>query len=148
MKLHCEANLDYQLQAIEAVCDLFRGQEVCRTEVTVTQVQVEAFAQNDLGIGNRLQLLGDEMLMSSDRDFTLWPNAGTELTIDLAGTFIGLPVVGGAEEMKRTVRQYESGQVFVGRDGHMERMVAARITSLQLFGDEAHAARVSPWEPA
>lgn len=42
----------------------------------------------------------------------------------------------------------ESGQVFVGRDGHMERMVAARITSLQLFGDEAHAARVSPWEPA
>ena len=43
--------------------------------------------------------------MSSDRDFTLWPNAGTELTIDLAGTFIRLPVVGGAEEMKRTVRQ-------------------------------------------
>jgi len=44
--------------------------------------------------------------------------------------------------------RHESGQVFVGRDGHMERMVAARITSLQLFGDEAHAARVSPWEPA
>ena len=27
MKLHFEPNLDYQLQAIEAVCDLFRGQE-------------------------------------------------------------------------------------------------------------------------
>ena len=26
MKLHFEPNLDYQLQAIEAVCDLFRGQ--------------------------------------------------------------------------------------------------------------------------
>ena len=36
MKLHFEPNLDYQLQAIEAVCDLFRGQEVCRTEFTVT----------------------------------------------------------------------------------------------------------------
>lgn len=24
MKLHFESNLDYQLQAIEAVCDLFR----------------------------------------------------------------------------------------------------------------------------
>ena len=31
MKLHFEPNIDYQLQAIEAVCDLFRGQETCRT---------------------------------------------------------------------------------------------------------------------
>ena len=37
MKLHFEPNLDYQLQAIEAVCDLFRGQEICRTEFTVTR---------------------------------------------------------------------------------------------------------------
>jgi type III restriction enzyme len=36
MKLHFEPDLDYQLQAIEAVCDLFRGQETCRTEFTVT----------------------------------------------------------------------------------------------------------------
>ena len=35
MKLHFEPNLDYQLQAIEAVCDLFRGQEICRTDFTV-----------------------------------------------------------------------------------------------------------------
>ena len=37
MKLHFEPNLDYQLAAIEAVCDLFRGQEICRTEFTVTR---------------------------------------------------------------------------------------------------------------
>ncbi len=37
MKLHFEPNLDYQLQAIEAVADLFRGQEICRTEFTVTR---------------------------------------------------------------------------------------------------------------
>ena len=37
MKLHFEPNLDYQLQAIEAVCDLFHGQETCRTEFTVTK---------------------------------------------------------------------------------------------------------------
>jgi X-Pro dipeptidyl-peptidase len=36
------------------------------------------------------------MILSSDRDFTLWPSPGTELTIDLAATFIELPVVGGA----------------------------------------------------
>lgn len=35
MKLHFESDLDYQLQAIEAVCDLFRGQEVCRTEFAI-----------------------------------------------------------------------------------------------------------------
>jgi len=67
MKFHFEANLDYQLQAIEAVCDLFRGQEICRTEFTVTrdarapQTQM-AFAQSDLGVGNRLTLLDDELL--------------------------------------------------------------------------------------
>ncbi len=67
MKLHFEPNLDYQLQAIEAVCDLFRGQEICRTEFTVTRDPADlqdrlAFAQTDLGIGNRLTLLDDEVL--------------------------------------------------------------------------------------
>ena len=37
MKLHFEPNLDYQLAAVDAVCDLFRGQEICRTEFTVTK---------------------------------------------------------------------------------------------------------------
>ena len=37
MKLHFEPNLDYQRDAINAVCDLFRGQEICRTEFTVTR---------------------------------------------------------------------------------------------------------------
>jgi type III restriction enzyme len=31
MKLQFEPNLDYQQAAIEAVCDLFRGQEINRT---------------------------------------------------------------------------------------------------------------------
>ena len=67
MKLHFEPNLDFQLQAIEAVCDLFRGQEICRTEFTVTRDPKRpqerfAFAQNDLGIGNRLTLLDEEIL--------------------------------------------------------------------------------------
>src|SRR4051794_21574526 len=67
MKLHFESNLDYQLAAIESVCDLFRGQEVCRTEFTVTRSVSDrqrrlAFAETDLGIGNRLQLLDDEIL--------------------------------------------------------------------------------------
>ena len=67
MKLRFEPDLDFQLQAVNAVCDLFRGQEICRTEFTVTRDRVDlqerlAFAQNDLGVGNRLTLLDDEVL--------------------------------------------------------------------------------------
>ncbi len=65
MKLHFEPNLDYQLQAIEAVCCLFHGQETCRTEFTVTRDAASgqrSLLENDLGIGNRLTLLDDELL--------------------------------------------------------------------------------------
>lgn len=69
MKLHFEPNLDYQLQAIEAVCDLFRGQEACRTEFTVTMKLPEqqltlGVAETDLGVGNRLTLLDDQLLQN------------------------------------------------------------------------------------
>lgn len=65
MKLHFEPKLDYQLQAIDAVCDLFHGQEICRTEFTVTKdinQHMLPGMQSDLGIGNRLTLLDDELL--------------------------------------------------------------------------------------
>lgn len=67
MKLHFEPDLDFQLQAIEAVCDLFRGQEVCRAEFTVSPVigssrNMFSSTENDLGIGNRLTLLDEEIL--------------------------------------------------------------------------------------
>jgi X-Pro dipeptidyl-peptidase len=39
------------------------------------------------------------MILSSDRDFTLWPAPGTELTVDLAHTSLRVPVVGGAAAM-------------------------------------------------
>jgi len=80
MKLHFESDLDYQLAAIEAVCDLFRGQEICRSEFTVTthapaapiaddlfpglfpQQQLSlGVADSDLGVGNKLTLLDDEI---------------------------------------------------------------------------------------
>ena len=43
------------------------------------------------------------MIMSSDREFTLWPKPGTELSIDLSGTSIVMPVVGGAEALKKAL---------------------------------------------
>jgi len=41
------------------------------------------------------------MIFSSDRDFTLWPAPGTELTVDLGGTSLALPVVGGKAAWER-----------------------------------------------
>lgn len=35
------------------------------------------------------------MIFSSDKEFTLWPEPGTELTVDLDGTELILPIVGG-----------------------------------------------------
>ncbi|MCY3992501.1 MAG: DEAD/DEAH box helicase family protein [Caldilineaceae bacterium] len=66
MNLHFESDLDFQLQAIKSVCDLFGGQEVCRTEFTVTQLSTGpqahlAFVESDLGIGNRMHLIADEI---------------------------------------------------------------------------------------
>ena len=67
MKLHFESNLDYQLRAIEAVCDLFRGQEVCRSEFTVMFPSTGepgslGIGDRRLGVGNNLTLLDDEIL--------------------------------------------------------------------------------------
>ena len=41
------------------------------------------------------------MVFASDRDFTLWPAAGTELTVDLDKTALELPVGGGAQEFAK-----------------------------------------------
>ncbi len=75
MKLHFEADLPYQSAAIKAVSDLFHGQEICRTEFTVTVRAARTYddalaAQGALegmlateqgGIGNRLTLLDTEI---------------------------------------------------------------------------------------
>jgi type III restriction enzyme len=73
MKLHFESDLPYQTAAIEAVADLFRGQEICRTEFTVTVRAARAdaspaqgalegmLATEQGGIGNRLTLLDTEI---------------------------------------------------------------------------------------
>jgi X-Pro dipeptidyl-peptidase len=45
------------------------------------------------------------MIFSSDREFTLWPEAGTELTVDLAGTWLELPVVGGAPALSEALAE-------------------------------------------
>lgn len=68
MKLHFEDNLDYQMAAIASVIGLFKGQEISRSEFTVSYRQDAGpqaslgLEENELGIGNRLQLLDDDIL--------------------------------------------------------------------------------------
>jgi len=44
------------------------------------------------------------MIFSSDREYTLWPAPGTELTVDLDGTTITLPIVGGIEAYNNAMK--------------------------------------------
>jgi X-Pro dipeptidyl-peptidase len=44
------------------------------------------------------------MVFSSDRDFTLQPEPGTELTIDLDKTSLELPVVGSQEAFQDAIK--------------------------------------------
>jgi len=66
VKLKFEPDLDFQLQAIESTCDLFHGQELCATEFTVTKSALDGAylpgMESDLGYGNRLSLLNEELL--------------------------------------------------------------------------------------
>jgi X-Pro dipeptidyl-peptidase len=49
--------------------------------------------------GKRIAL----MIFSSDRDFTLWPAPGAHLTVDLDGTVLQIPVVGGEDALRRAL---------------------------------------------
>ena len=44
------------------------------------------------------------MIFSSDREFTLRPDPGTRLTVDLGGTMLTLPVVGGKEALEKALQ--------------------------------------------
>ncbi len=66
MKIQFDPNLDFQKQAIESVAGVFEGQEICRTNFTVaplqyTTQQVIPGMENNLGIGNRLKLLDEDI---------------------------------------------------------------------------------------
>ena len=66
MKFQFEPDLSYQQDAIAAACDLFRGQEICRSEFTVAngadEVTLPGLVENDLGVGNLLALEDDTVL--------------------------------------------------------------------------------------
>ena len=109
MRLRFEPDLDYQQDAIAAVCDLFHGQETCRSEFTVSHGlgdRLPGFQAGELGIGNLLQL-PDEALLANlrqvqlrngllpadtlrSRDFTVEMETGTGKTYVFLRTILEL----------------------------------------------------------
>ena len=69
MKLQFDSHLDFQLDAIRSIVDIFDGQRAGASNFTVAPLELEAadvmfpsIQTNDLGIGNRLSLLPEELL--------------------------------------------------------------------------------------
>jgi X-Pro dipeptidyl-peptidase len=44
------------------------------------------------------------MIFSSDKEFTIWPDPGTELTVDLGQTSLSLPIVGGKTAFEKALK--------------------------------------------
>ena len=66
MKIQFENNLEYQDRAISSIVDIFEGQEICQSNFSVAKMTDNLFhsTDNELGIGNRLELLDDELLVN------------------------------------------------------------------------------------
>lgn len=101
MKIQFSADLDYQSDAFNAVADIFKGQDKLQTNFTVASTRkgptIDIFAnQSELGIGNKLDLLADELLENirniqlknglkqigelASKDFTIEMETGTGKT--------------------------------------------------------------------
>jgi len=66
MKIQFESNLNYQNSAIDSIVNIFEGQEICQSNFSIikeyTKGQKTMGDYDELGIGNRLELLDDELL--------------------------------------------------------------------------------------
>lgn len=62
MQIHFEANQPHQIEAIEAVCALFEGQETQEQSAFSLNFVNQSLQMTEKGIGNRLHLVGGELL--------------------------------------------------------------------------------------
>ncbi|MGY6648038.1 type III restriction-modification system endonuclease [Wenyingzhuangia sp. IMCC45574] len=66
MKIKFESELVYQQEAIDSVVNIFEGQETCTTNFTVAPTPTEngqtTMYTSNLGVGNKLTLLDEELL--------------------------------------------------------------------------------------
>ncbi|NFO48606.1 type III restriction endonuclease subunit R [Clostridium botulinum] len=62
MKIQFSDDLDYQKEAIDSIVNVFQGQNIAQGDFTVSiQKNQVGFYENELGIGNRLDIPGEEI---------------------------------------------------------------------------------------
>ncbi len=81
MKLKFDPNLDFQRDAINSIVDIFQGQETCRTNFTVAPLPDMKLFDNDLGVGNRQELI-DEDIIKNVRDIQLRNGLKSSLSLE------------------------------------------------------------------
>ena len=108
MKIQFESDLNYQNKAISSIVDIFEGQEICQSNFSVSRVVGDTLGitENELGIGNRLELLDDEILANVQKiqlrnglaeskklgsmDFSVEMETGTGKTYVYSSQFLNL----------------------------------------------------------
>ena len=95
-----DANQQFQLDAIQAITDIFQGQNVCQSNFTVKQLPQQTLGGSfaEQGYGNALQLIDEEILENvhavqlrnglaqspedivKTRNFSIWMETGTGKT--------------------------------------------------------------------
>lgn len=87
MKLKFDPDLDFQHEAISSITGIFEGQEVCQTNFSVAPLNYDPKMNlglekhYDLGVGNRLKLL-DEDILKNVRDIQLRNGLAPSETLD------------------------------------------------------------------
>lgn len=67
MKFQFDPDLEFQHEAVNAIVEIFDGQEICKTNFSVSPLEYDPQdalpgMENDLGVGNRLRLLEEDIL--------------------------------------------------------------------------------------
>lgn len=110
MKLKFDSSLEYQLEAIQAVTDLFEGLPPKQSEFEISFTKQGGVLFNELGVGNQLLLEGDRLfknlhivqerntvpksrLLIEEGDTYLFPNFSVEMETGTGKTYVYLRTV-------------------------------------------------------
>jgi len=61
-ELKFDSNLNFQLDAVRAITDIFDGQKICQSNFTIYSSNNELNLQNDIGYANQIQLSQEDIL--------------------------------------------------------------------------------------
>ena len=131
MKIKFEENLEYQIDAISAITDIFSGQEIAKTVFTVEKSnnpQLSIVAdENDLGTGNKLLLLPEEISENLNNIQTRNGLAKTEVLGKNRKTYC-------SSMLKLVEREFYENNLYLKLNPNIERIKIIKIWKKTLLG--------------